>query len=271
LKFLEPVFGLNKFALKELKEYLLEFHVHGSIATRDYVKGWSDLDTLIIINKSTLNDPGKIIKLRDLLYKSKKYFYKVDPLHHHGHMTITEYDLEYYCNTFFPLELFKYSKSVFGKKSLNFKIRDNKVENINRLYSFVDYFKNLYSNRKFKMGSYELKFFFHAVTLFPTMYLQAKGINVYKKFSFDLSKKDFDKNLWSPIETISAIRKKWKIPDKMPLINLISSVNPLLAYQLNSRYWDVFNNISRKNNIDLRKLVSEMHALSQSALAKIKI
>jgi hypothetical protein len=186
-------------------------------------------------------------------------------------MIITEYDLEYYCNSYFPVELFKYSKSIFGIKSLNFKIRDNKVENIDRLYSFVNYFKNSYLNKRFNMGSYDLKFFFHAVTLFPTMYLQAKGIHVYKKFSFDLAKKDFDKDLWSPIDTVSNIRKKWRTPNKIPLVNLISSVNPLLAYQLNSKYWDVFHNINGLNHINIGKLVAEMYALSENALGKIKV
>jgi predicted nucleotidyltransferase len=271
MEYLRPVSELNRFALKELKEYLLEFYVHGSIATRDYIKGWSDLDTLIIINKNTLNDPKKLAKLRDLLYKSKKYFYKIDALHHHGHMVITEYDLEYYCETFFPLELFKFSKSIFGERYINFKIRKNKIENIERFYSFVNYFKNLYLNKKFNMGSYELKFFFHAVTLFPTMYLQAKGINVYKKFSFDLAKKDFGKKLWKPIGTVEMIRRRWKTPHKIRFVNLISSVNPLLAYQLNSKYWDMFHNISRLNDINIEELAAEMHALASNAWDKIKV
>lgn len=269
--YLEPVLELNNFARNELREYLLGLYIHGSIATRDYVRVWSDLDTLIIISKSTLNDPRKLVKLRDLLYKSKKYLYKVDPLQHHGHMTITEYDIEYYCNTFFPIELFKYSKSVFGRNILNFKIRGNKAENIGSFYSFVDYFKNLYLNKKLGIRSYEMKVFFHMVTLFPTMYLQAKGINVYKKFSFNLARKDFDKSLWSPIDTVSGIRMKWKTPNNIPLINLISNVNPLLAYQINSRYWDVFNKINKLNHFNIKKLIIDMHTLSENAWNKIKI
>ena len=94
---------------------------------------------------------------------------------------------------------------------------------------------------------------------------------MYKKFSFDLAKKEFNKRLWRPIDTISSIRKKWKTPNKIPLIDLISSVNPLLAYQLNSKYWDVFHNINGLNKINMRKLVEEMHALSENAWAKIKV
>ncbi|MBS3105457.1 hypothetical protein J4234_04320 [Candidatus Woesearchaeota archaeon] len=268
--YLKPVVELKGFAEGKLEEYLVDLHIHGSIATRDYVRGWSDLDTLIIIKKSALDSPKLLVKLRDLLYMSKKYFYKIDPLQHHGHMVITEYDLDYYCQTFFPLILFKYSKSVFGKKSLNVKVRDSKTENVDRFCSFADYFRNLYLNKKFSMGSYELKFLFHAIALFPTLYLQAKEIHVYKKFSFGMARKDFDEVLWNPIDEVTSIRKEWKAPGEMPFIGTISSINPLLAYQINSKYLDMSNKIQRLNNFDIKKIVVGMYALSESALSKIK-
>ncbi|MBS3096846.1 hypothetical protein J4480_05405 [Candidatus Woesearchaeota archaeon] len=270
-KYLEPVLELNSFAKDKLNGYLVDFHIHGSIATKDYIKGWSDLDTLIIIKKSVLGDAELLISLRDLLYKSKKYFYKIDPLQHHGHMAITEHDLDYYCQAFFPLQLFKYSKSVFGNKILDFKIRDGRMENINRFYFFVDYFKNLYENEIFNLGSYELKNFFHAITLFPTMYLQAKGVHIYKKFSFAMAKEDFGKKLWEPIDAVSKIRKDWKTPNEIPFVDRISGMNPLFAYQINSRYWDLFNGIGRLNNIDIKKLLTQMSLLAENAWNKIKI
>lgn len=269
-EYLEPVKDMKKFSENKLKEYLLDFHVHGSLATRDYIKGWSDFDTLIIIKNETIFDPKKLERLRDLLYKSKKYFYKIDPLHHHGHLVITELDMEYYCQTFFPLILFNYSKSFLGNKILNFKIRDSKTENIETFYSFIEYFRDIYLNNKFNMGSYELKYFFHAVTLFPTLYLQAKGNHMYKKFTFEKSKKDFDKKLWKPIETVSKIRKNWEVPNNLPIVDLISIVNPLLAYQINSKYWDMFSMVNSLNDINLKELVKGMYFLSEKAWVQIK-
>jgi hypothetical protein len=268
--YLKPVQELKKFANEKLREYLADLHIHGSIATRDYIKGWSDLDTLIIIRKSALENPKSLAELRDLLYASKKYLYKIDPLQHHGHMVIAESDLDYYCQTFFPLVLFKYSKSVFGEKSMNFKVRNSKTENIDRFRSFAYYFRNLYLNKTYSMGSYDLKFLFHAVSLFPTLYLQAKGIHVYKKFSFAIARKDFDGGLWSPVDEVTNIRKEWKAPGGMPFIETISNINPLLAYQINSKYVDITNSIQRLNNFDIKKIVIGMHALSESALGRIK-
>lgn len=267
--YLKPVLELKKFANEKLGEYLADLHIHGSIATGDYVKGWSDLDTLIIIRKSALSNSSSLLKLRDLLYKSKKYFYKIDPLQHHGHMIITETDLDYYCQTFFPLVLFKYSKSAFGEKCFNIKVRDSRAENIDRFSSFVRYFRNLRFNKIFSMGSYDVKFLFHMVTLFPVMYLQAKGIHVYKKFSFAMARTDFDENLWEPIEAVSEARKKWKAPREMPFIWTVSGINPLLAYQINSKYLDLSGQIQRLNNFDIKKIVIGMGELSESASCMI--
>ena len=56
------------------------------------------------------------------------------------------------------------------------------------------------------------------------MYLQANGIIVYKKFSFDIAKKDF-KDSWEVIDDVSSIRSNWKHLGVIPLISLYSKMN----------------------------------------------
>jgi len=266
---IKPLKDLKKFADENLKQYVSGFYLHGSFSTLDYIKGWSDVDTLLIIKKDTINSPERLLKLRDLLYISRKFFYNIDPLQHHGFMIITEYDLEYYCQTYFPIEIFKYSKSFFmNDAAIKIKTRNCKIESINSFFFFVNYFRTIKQKKSF--NPYDLKFLLHIVTLFPTVYLQAKGKHMYKKFSFNMAKKDFEKNIWASINTVSSLRKKWVIPNNFPLTGIISIINPLLAYQINSRYWGIFHNISKINNIDTKNLISNMHGLSEKALKRIK-
>tara|TARA_Y100000294_G_scaffold177259_1_gene202059 strand:- start:3921 stop:5168 length:1248 start_codon:yes stop_codon:yes gene_type:complete len=266
-KLIEPIKDLKTFAEKNLIEYISGFYLHGSFSTLDYIKGWSDLDTLIILKKSTINEPDKLSQLRDFLYKSRKFFYKIDPLQHHGHMIITQYDLEHYCPTYFPVEIFKYSKSFLEKEEINkIKVRDCKIENLNKFYWFVDYFRKLYLKRDYRMNSYHMKFFLHCITLFPTLYLEAKGIHVYKKHSFGIVKKDFKKDLWKPILTVEKIRQNWKPLKALPFITQMAEINPLLGYQINSRFF----NISQINNINTKYLIEEMYKTSKYAYIKIK-
>ena len=266
-KLIEPIKHLKNFAEKNFIDYISGFYLHGSFSTLDYIKGWSDLDTLIIVKKSTINEPDKLSQLRDFLYKSRKFFYKIDPLQHHGHMVITQYDLEHYCQTYFPVEIFKYSKSFLETEGVNkIKIRDCKIENMNKFYWFVNYFRRVYLNRDYRMNSYNMKFFLHCITLFPALYLGAKGIHVYKKYSFEIAKRDFQKDLWKPILTVEKMRQNWKPLKALPLINKIAEINPLLWYQINSRFF----NISLTNNINTKYLVEKMYKTSKHAYLKIK-
>ena len=120
------------------------------------------------------------------------------------------------------------------------------------------------------MGSYDAKTLLHSITLFPTIYLQAKGILVYKKFSFGIAKKDFKKEDWKVIDEVSSIRRNWKSIGNFPLISLSSRINPLLAYQLNSRVMGLFKNIKKINNINTKYLVENMFKLSENAWDRIK-
>ena len=266
-KLIEPIKHLKNFAEKNFRDYISGFYLHGSFSTLDYIKGWSDLDTLIIIKKSAINEPDKLSKLRDFLYKSRKFFYKIDPLQHHGHMIITQYDLEHYCQTYFPVEIFKYSKSFLETEGVTkIKVRDCKIENLNKFYWFVDYFRKLYFNRDYRMNSHHMKFFLHCITLFPTLYLEAKGIHVYKKYSFEIAKRDFQKDLWKPILTVEKIRQNWKPLKALPFITQMAEINPLLWYQINSRFF----NISQINNINTKYLIEGMYKTSKYAYLKIK-
>lgn len=261
MKYLAPLFGLRNFINSNLLNDIIDFHVHGSIATKDYVKGYSDLDTLIILKKGAIT-PQNLIRLRNLLYQSRKYLCMVDALQHHGHMLITEYDMEYYCEGFFPLELFRYSKSIIGEKSLSFCVRSSKYEEIARLFWFVNYFRHQKMHCR-KLGSYDLKFLLHAIALFPALYLQAKGKPTYKKYSFDIAKRDFSPELWKPVDEMTYIRDNWRSPVKLPL----PMFNPVLSCQVNARYWDL---MGKFREIDSKKLVSGMHLLSESAWEGIK-
>ena len=269
--YLKPLIELKDYSNKNLKNYLGGFYLHGSFATNDYIKGWSDVDTLSIISKETLSNARALIRLRDKLYHMRHFFYKIEPLQHHGTIIISEHDFNNYCQAYFPVHLFKYAKSFFqGDMEINIQVRDYSTEAASRLFWFVNYFRKLNAEKRFNMGSYDTKVLLHSVTLFPTLYLQAKGIIVYKKFSFDIARKDFKKSEWEVIDDVSSIRSNWNDSKVMPFARQFSRINPLLAYQLNSRIADLFKDVKKSNRIEVEKIAAGMLRLSEEAWGRIK-
>ena len=132
------------------------------------------------------------------------------------------------------------------------------------------YFRKLKAEKHGKFGSYSFKNLLHSITLFPALYLQAKGILTYKKFSFGIAKKDFSRESWKVIDDAGNMRNNWKEFGTFPLINSVSRINPLLYYHLNSRIMDLLKNKNRINNFDTKNLIENMHRLSEEAWGKVK-
>ena len=194
IDYLKPLQELKYYAEKNLRKYLAGFYLHGSLATQDYVRGWSDADTLSIVSKQAIDNAESLLELRKKMYSMRYFFYKIDPLQHHGSIVISEYDLDNYCQTYFPVPIFRYAKSFFKDDRISqFKARSFEDEAYAKLFWFVNYFRNLKIKKSYRLGSYGMKALLHSVTLFPSLYLQAKSTLVYKKFSFGIAKKDFEK------------------------------------------------------------------------------
>lgn len=267
LEYIKPLIGLKSYVNRNLKKELLAFYLHGSFATNDYIKGWSDVDTYAVIKRESIENPRTLLKMRDKFYIQRKFFCRIDPLQHHGCMIVAEHDLEYYPEMFFPIAAMNYAKSMLGSDKIkNIKVRPSTHENISTFFWFVNYFRKLHIEKDYRMNSYSAKFLLHCITLFPTLYLQAKGINLYKKYSFEAAKKYFPKGLWEPIEQAGKIRENWKPVRVLPFVKNLAAINPLLWHQINSR----LSNAATSNNIDIKKLVEEMHKTSDYAWSKIK-
>ena len=270
-EYLAPLSGLKAYANRNLRQYLAGFYLHGSFATKDYVKGWSDADTLAVVSKETIENPERLLELRGKMYYMRDFLYRIDPLQHHGSIVISEYDLDNYCKAYFPVEIFRFSKSFFREDRISkIRIRGCSSESLAKLFWFVNYFRKLNIEKNCSMSSYDAKNLLHCITLFPTVYLNAKGIFTYKKFSFSMAKKDFKKKYWEVIDYAGSIRRNWKSAGSLPFIGLGSGINPLLAYQLNSRIMDLFKDIKKMNNIDAEYLVENMFRLSEEAWSKVK-
>lgn len=111
-----------------------EFLVHGSFASKDYVNGWSDIDTFVVVKNNILESREKLISLREYVRKIYDIFFKICPLQHHGLICFSTYDLNNYLKAYMPLEALEYNFSFFNKKkifvNLNKKNFNNSIKSI---------------------------------------------------------------------------------------------------------------------------------------------
>jgi len=217
--YIEPLKRLQQ--TEKLNHYISHFILHGSLATRDYIKGWSDVDALLVIKKETLDDPGKLLELRELCLAMHPILGEIDPLHHHGLQFITEYDLEAYPDTFLPPVIFDYSVSLLGQSKMNLRVRDCGEEWFVVFHKICETLKQACEQGELRHhpykgefllshfrndAMYQLKYLLSLVMLLPSYYLGLKGKSVYKKYSFDACPKF--KN-WGIVEKASNIRSLW--------------------------------------------------------------
>lgn len=82
------------FSKDNLSSFIDVSFIHGSCADNSIIN-YSDLDTFMVINQSTIFDSVKLKTLKRNWLKSLKYLYLFDPLQHHSHMFCTVIDLKF--------------------------------------------------------------------------------------------------------------------------------------------------------------------------------
>lgn len=86
-----------------LKDISIFFH--GSMADLKYT-AFSDIDDLVIINQTTWCNADFLIQTAKLLSQIARKYQNIDPLQHHGHWVITDFDLLLYDQSYIPLVIF---------------------------------------------------------------------------------------------------------------------------------------------------------------------
>ena len=201
---------LQDYLASKINDAVLCVILHGSVGTNEII-AYSDLDVLAIIKDNHLTEKEYLRVIKELT-KSLGFFYKFDPLQHHGWFIIKESQLCNYPQTYFPYEIFQYSKCVLPRSGIDLTLSFNEL-----LIDFVGPLRHLCTSLLYKIevfwqpkNIYQLKSFLSEFMLLPTFYLQAKGKRgIFKKFSFNIARQDFSDDEWRIMDTISEIRDNW--------------------------------------------------------------
>jgi hypothetical protein len=214
----EPYDGQNEhvrrtmsFLDEHLKDDLIGAYVHGSLGTSEEI-AYSDFDALAILKSEAFESPERLAGTARTLNRARRIILDFDPLEHHGWFVLTEADLKFYCNAYFPVELFKYAKSLFEDKGLELEIslRESGSETRKAFEKMADAIIRKIEIRQYPANMYQIKSLLSQFMLLPALYLQAKnGRGVFKRESFDMARVDFDPGDWAIMDEVSNIRANW--------------------------------------------------------------
>ncbi len=229
--------------------------IHGSLATRDFVYGYSDFDALIMVDKATCKNANKLLELQMFISKVSVFLYLHDPLQHHGVFVLSEIDCLSYPEAFFPLELFSYSAEIFSNTETQYvAIRDDFIERKNAFISSTSTIKGLLNNHAKLQYAYDLKALLQTVVLLPVFYLQIKNSRYYyKRNAIYTARADFTDKEWSIIDDVTSLRNHWVYQTALPN-NVLQQVGMRFNPKLLSTIHRV---ISRVNKNDVIRIVGD--------------
>ena len=200
---------------------------------------YSDFDALVIIKDEVLENPKFLAYTAQKLNQALKIMYEFDPLQHHGWFVLTESDLKNYPQTYFPYEIFEYAKSLFSDKGLELEIcySPNDLDYVSPCIKLADSIIKKLQARKYPRNMYQLKGLLSQFMLLPALYIQAKEKRgIFKKFSFDLAKKDFEPTEWQIMEKVSQIRENWFYKIN-PVQRILLTVNHPLLRRIGTKFF----------------------------------
>lgn len=231
--YLAPVVELGERVNSDIAEHITDFMIHGSIATLDYSRGWSDFDTFVIVSADTALSGRKLTALRTKLLDAYKFLTAVDPLQHHGFIVCTEIDLKRYYEDTMPLEVLRRAKSYLGAKTLHL----NPIKNIERQRKILasraqffreagetgvmkhhayrgEYLQSHYGNAE--NGLFQFKYLLGIGAIAPCYYRDAIGSSAYKKDAIEQVAPLLSQPSRAFLESTTYIRNEWPKRQEFP-------------------------------------------------------
>jgi hypothetical protein len=256
---------ITEYVQSELHDNLVAALVHGSIGTNEEI-GYSDFDGLLILKNDIFKDKNKLIQTAIKISKSFSLMFAYDNLQHHSWFIILEHELSEFPDYYFPRELLKHSKSLYGNLNLEINASHYNFKSSRSLENLVNSIIKKTSNGRIPANNYEVKNLLSEFMLLPTLFIQKiTGEGIFKKFSFEKAAAYFTDEEWLPMRTASQLRLNWTRPSN----NLPFNPPVIVTSQLKSKLIKSSGTLSGDTLQAFQKgLLQQMNQLAQTMLKK---
>ncbi len=208
--YFSPVVHLTRFIRQQMRPYLSFAVIHGSIGDLKYAKGYSDLDTWLVIDESTATNAERLRQFAKRCYRSLTDIYRFDPLQHHGHMIATAIDLRWYSENWLPVDAFRHACSILSSKTgLEIFVRDSALDARRNFEELEELMRLRRASQWSPETAFDLKDYLSILMLAPALYLQAKGLSISKQDSFRLAREHLPNANWDALNYATQARSAW--------------------------------------------------------------
>lgn len=201
------------------------FYLFGSVATGDSVDGWSDIDSMLLVNDQVLSSPAALVELRQRILFINKKLIELDPLQHHGVLVQPIRLLDFYPDTSLPIKSLgpilgdnkktslRYLEIQTGAKlrhldDLLKRIQNYHAQGVMRHHPYQgEYLLDRYQNSQNAM--YQLKYYLGLFTLLPSMVAGALDEESYKPTAINSVRAKLDESSRDWLNRITELRKNW--------------------------------------------------------------
>ncbi|MBT4208244.1 hypothetical protein HOE22_07860 [Candidatus Woesearchaeota archaeon] len=242
------IINLLKKEILKIDDLVETCFVQGSFGTEDFLENWSDLDAVLVFNNRLFEDSKNLIQARKIVSYANSLFYCADPLAHHYFHMATCLDLSFYSqSSMLPMVVYENGMKLVGKNKLSISLRKDLFEQVSMVSKLERHFE--YRIKNIPKNAYELKLDLAHLFLLPSFLLQAKGIYVYKRDSFELVKKEFPEINFDVIDKATTLMKEWKTSNIVKYYPTIFW--NILPHVLNKSIIYIYIKLSRNKKLDL--------------------
>lgn len=229
------------------------FYLFGSVASGDSIQGWSDIDSMLLIDHEVLASVDALLDLRNKLLIVNENLKILDPLQHHGVFIMPRLFLEFYSDSFIPIDnlgpiLTKCNDSIMFRRiqtgktfqklnGLLCNIESCCLAGVMKHHPFKGEFLLAdYANSNNCM--YQLKYYLGLFTILPSLVAGLRGQNSYKPIAIELLKEKLDGRSKDWLHRISQLRINWDAKNNFNYIKK-NCVPPQVYEYIPSNYFEL--------------------------------
>ena len=189
----------------------ISFYLHGSVADFSNT-AFSDIDDLVIIRNSAWENTESLVRSAEIFTKMARKYQNIDPLQHHGHWAITEFDLLLYDLSYLPLIALNKLVCVVGDLQIKFRFQTDYEGFIRNGVLTADSIREKLKKAEIEreINIFNLKCLVGEIAILPSYIFQSKGFLLTKKEAIRRAKTIFTKEALAAIIWASSIRKEFQ-------------------------------------------------------------